>query len=535
MITVQNLALRFGSRTLFEDVNLKFTNGNCYGIIGANGAGKSSFIKLLSGELEASQGDISLPEGKRLAVLKQDHFAYNDYPVLKTVIMGFRRLFEVMEEKDAIYEKADFTDEDGIRVSELEEEFEDLGGWEAEAQAGSLLDGLGIDTSLHDKLMKDLEDNQKVRVLLSQALFGDPDILLLDEPTNHLDVQSVVWLEEFLYNFKNTVLVVSHDRHFLNRVCTHMVDIDYGKITMHVGNYDFWYQASQLAQKQLKDENKKKEEKAKELKEFIARFSSNASKARQATARKKMLDKLTIDDIKPSTRRYPYINFKPDREPGNDILAVEGLTLKQEGETLLNDISIRLRPEDKVAFVGPNSLATTRLFEVLAGNLEPDSGEIKWGITIQHAYFPKEHEEFFNDEMNLIDWLRQYSKEKEEGFIRGYLGRMLFSGDETLKKSSVLSGGEKVRCMFSRMMLSGANVLIMDEPTNHLDMESITALNNGLEEFKGVLLFTSHDHQLVQTVANRIIEIKKDGTIEDRLCSFDEYLDWKKNQAKQTA
>ena len=527
MIATSNLTLRYGKRVLFEDVNLKFSPGNCYGIIGANGAGKSTFLKILSGEIEQSAGEVIIPSTERLAVLKQNHFEFNDFQVLKTVIMGHKRLFDVMEEKDAIYSKEDFSDADGVRASELEEEFGDLNGYEAEAEAASMLSGLGIKEELHNKLMKDLGDAEKVRVLLAQALFGNPDTLLLDEPTNHLDVASINWLEEFLYEFNNTVLVVSHDRHFLNKVCTHIVDIDFSKMQQFVGNYDFWYHSSQLALKQKKDENKKKEDKAKELKEFIARFSSNASKAKQATSRKKQLEKLTLEDIKPSSRKYPYINFKSEREAGNDILNVEGLSLKIDGETLLDNISFRVNKGDKIAFVSPRGLAITSLFDILSGVRKPDSGEFKWGVTTTHSYFPKDHENFFDGDLNLVDWLRQYSEENEEGFIRGFLGRMLFSGDEALKKSNVLSGGEKVRCMLSRMMLSGANVIILDEPTNHLDLESITALNDGMVDFSGTIMFTSYDHQLTQTSANRVIEIDAQGVLTDRLSTYDEYLESK--------
>lgn len=528
MIGANNVSLRFGGRVLFEDVNVKFTEGNCYGIIGANGAGKSTFVKILSGEIEPQTGEIFLTPGQRLAVLKQNHFEYDECKVLDTVIMGYKRLYEVMQEKDAIYMKPDFNDEDGARAAELEGEFADMNGWEAESEAAGLLSGLGITEDLHDKLMNELEDTQKVRVLLAQALFGNPDVLLLDEPTNHLDLQSIAWLENFLYNFPNTVLVVSHDRHFLNKVCTHVADIDRQRIQLHVGNYDFWYKASQLALEQQRDSNKKKEDKIKELKTFIQRFSSNASKARQATARKKMIDKLTIDDIKPSSRKYPYIHFKPDREVGNDLLFVEGLGHSVDGEKLLDGLEFRIHKGEKVAFVGGGA-AKSALFRVLAEEEEPDEGSIKWGLTTSRAYFPKEHDEYFDTDLNLVDWLRQYAKEGEddENTLRGFLGRMLFSGDEALKKGRVLSGGEKVRCMFSRMMMSGANVLIFDEPTNHLDLESITALNNALQTFPGTVLFTSHDHELVQTVADRIIEIKPDGSIEDYPKTFDEYLELK--------
>ncbi|MCB1307696.1 MAG: ATP-binding cassette domain-containing protein [Leptospiraceae bacterium] len=532
MISVQNITLRYGQRALFEEVNLKFTPGNCYGIIGANGAGKSTFLKILSGEEDNHLGEVILPSDQRLAVLKQDHYAYNEYPVLKTVIMGYKRLYEIMEERDAIYAKSDFSDEDGVRASELEEEFSEMGGWEAEAEAASMLEGLGISQELHAKLVKDLNDTEKVRVLLAQALFGNPDVLLLDEPTNHLDVSSVMWLEDFLLDFKNTVIVVSHDRHFLNTVCTHIVDIDFGKMQMYVGNYDFWQQSSELALKQRKDDNRKKEDKIKELKEFIQRFSSNASKARQATSRKKLLDKIKPEEIRPSSRKYPYINFKPEREAGNDILFVENLSKTVDGELLFKDVSFHLKADDKVAVIGDNSNAITMLFKILMGEEQPDSGEVRWGVTITTAYFPKEHDAYFQSKLNLVDWLRQYSEEKEEGFIRGFLGRMLFSGEEALKECNVLSGGEKVRCMLSRMMLSGANVLLFDEPTNHLDLESITSLNNGMIDFPGALLFTSHDHQLTQTVANRVIEIGPDG-MADRMMRYDDYLEEKQRNAAE--
>ncbi len=524
MISTQGITLRYGKRALFEDVNIKFTPGNCYGLIGANGAGKSTFLKILSGEMEANSGEVIIEPGKRLAVLKQNHFEFDEFEVLKTVIMGHKRLYDIMEEKNALYLKEDFTDEDGIKAAELEGEFAELNGWEAEAQAGELLIGLGIHKDLHEKKMKDMSGNEKVRILLAQALFGNPDVLLLDEPTNHLDLESINWLENFLYNFESTVIVVSHDRHFLNKVCTHIADIDFGKIQLYVGNYDFWYESSQLALQLAKDANKKKEEKIKELQSFIARFSSNASKAKQATSRKKQLDKLTLDDIKPSTRRYPYIHFKPEREAGNILLEVNNLTKFIEGETVLNNITFTVNKGDKIAFVGSNELAKTTLFKIVMNELEADSGNYNWGITTSQAYFPKDNSTYFDGvDLNLVDWLRQYSKEKDETFIRGFLGRMLFSGEESQKKSSVLSGGEKVRCMLSKMMLSGANVLILDEPTNHLDLESITALNNGLIDFSGTLLFVSHDHQFVQTIANRIIEITPNGLI-DRQMSYDDYL-----------
>lgn len=524
MISTSGITLRFGKRALFEDVSIKFTPGNCYGLIGANGAGKSTFLKILAGEVEQSSGEVIITPGERLAVLKQDHFEFDEFEVLATVIMGHKRLFEIKEAKDALYAKPDFSDEDGMKAAELEGEFAELNGWEADSEAATLLTGLGIPVDVHYKKMKELSGKEKVRVLLAQALFGNPDILLLDEPTNHLDAQTINWLEHFLYNYKNTVIVISHDRHFLNKVCTHIADIDYGKIQLFVGNYDFWYESSQLAIKLLREANKKKEEKAEELKKFIERFSSNASKAKQATARKKQLEKLTLEDIRPSSRKYPFVDFKPDREAGNNLLSVEGLTKVVEGETVLDNLTFTIRTGDKVALVGPNELAKTTLFQVLMGELEADSGEYKWGVTTSQAYFPKENSKYFEVDLNLVDWLRQYSPDQDESFVRGFLGRMLFSGDEALKKASVLSGGEKVRCMLSRMMLSGANVLLFDEPTNHLDLESITALNNGLMNFKGTIIFTSHDHQFVETVANRIIEITPKGII-DKEMTYDEYLE----------
>lgn len=524
MISTTGLTLRFGSRALFSDVNIKFTPGNCYGLIGANGAGKSTFLKILSGEIEPTNGQVSITPGERLAVLKQNHFEFDEFEVLKTVIMGHRRLYEIMEEKDALYAKPDFSEEDGIKASELEGEFAELNGWQAEAEAGEMLIGLGIPTDLHDKKMSELDGSQKVRVLLAQALFGNPDILLLDEPTNHLDLESIAWLENFLYNYENTVIVVSHDRHFLNKVCTHIADIDFGKVQLYVGNYDFWYESSQLALKLAKDANKKKEEKIKELEAFIRRFSSNASKAKQATSRKKQLDKIALEDIRPSSRRYPYINFKPEREAGKDILTVKDVSKTVDGELVLNNISFTVNKGDKIALVGTNELAKTTLMQILMGELDADAGEYSWGVTTTQAYFPKDNASYFEDcDLNLVDWLRQYSHDQDETFVRGFLGRMLFSGEEALKKASVLSGGEKVRCMLSRMMLTGSNVLLFDEPTNHLDLESITALNNGLIEFSGTLLFTSHDHQFVQTVANRIIEITPQGLI-DKQVEYDEYL-----------
>ncbi|KMY44315.1 ABC transporter ATP-binding protein [Bacillus sp. FJAT-27916] len=526
MITVSNVGLRFGDRKLFEDVNIKFTPGNCYGLIGANGAGKSTFLKILSGDLEPQQGNVSLGPGERLAVLKQNHFEYEDTEVIQVVIMGHARLFEVMQEKDAIYMKADFTDEDGMRAAELEGEFAELNGWEAEPEAAILLKGLGIPEELHNKKMSELDGGEKVKVLLAQALFGQPDVLLLDEPTNHLDIKAIQWLEEFLINFENTVIVVSHDRHFLNKVCTHIADLDFGKIQLYVGNYDFWYESSQLAQKLTAESNKKKEEKIKELQAFVARFSANASKSKQATSRKKLLEKITLDDIKPSSRRYPYVHFTPDREIGNDLLRVEGLSKTIDGEKVLNNISFTMNKDDKIALLGANDNAKSTLFKILMGEMEADEGTFKWGITTSQSYFPKDNSEFFeNNDLTLVEWLRQFSPQDEsESFLRGFLGRMLFSGEEVMKKASVLSGGEKVRCMLSKMMLSGANVLLLDEPTNHLDLESITAVNNGLINFKGSMIFTSHDHQFIQTIANRIIEITPDGLI-DKQMTYDEYLE----------
>ena len=524
MISTSNIELQFGKRILFKDVSVKFTPGNCYGLIGANGAGKSTFLKVLSGEIEPTKGDVIITPGERLAVLKQNHYEFDEFPVLQTVIMGHSRLYEIMEEKDALYAKPDFSDEDGMRVSELECEFAELNGWDADTEAARLLNGLGISEDLHDKLMSELGGAEKVRVLLAQALFGNPDILLLDEPTNHLDIESINWLENFLYDFPNTVIVVSHDRHFLNQVCTHIADLDFEGLQLYVGNYDFWLESSQLALQLAKDANKKKEDKMKELQTFIQRFSANASKSKQATSRKKQLEKLTLDDIKPSSRRYPYIAFKPDREAGAQLLSVDGISVTIEGEKVLNDVSFLVAKGDKIAFVGPDSIAKTALFRVLAGELEPDQGEFKWGVTTTQAYFPKDNSAYFDDvTLNLVDWLRQFSRDQDETFIRGFLGRMLFSGEESQKEANVLSGGEKVRCMLSRMMVSGANVLILDEPTNHLDLETIIALNNGLTQFEGTMLFTSHDHQFVETIANRIIEITPNGVI-DRRMSYDEYL-----------
>lgn len=525
MISTSNLSLQFGKRVLFKEVNIKFTPGNCYGLIGANGTGKSTFLKILSGEIEPTKGEVVLTPGERLAVLQQDHFAFDEFPVLQTVIMGHSRLYAIMEEKDALYAKPDFSDADGMRVSELECEFAELNGWDAEPEAARLLNGLGIAEEMHTQKMADMSGTDKVRVLLAQALFGNPDILLLDEPTNHLDIDSIVWLENFLYDFPNTVIVVSHDRHFLNKVCTHIADIDYQNIEIYVGNYDFWLESSQLALQMAKDANKKKEDKIKELQTFIQRFSANASKSRQATSRKKQLEKLTLDDIKPSSRKYPYIAFKPDREAGAQLLNIENISKNIEGEQVLKDVSFMVNKGDKIAFVGPDGLAKTTLFKILMGEMEADSGEFKWGVTTSQAYFPKDNNDFFDDvDLNLVDWLRQFSRDQDETFIRGYLGRMLFSGEESQKEAKVLSGGEKVRCMLARMMLSGANVLLLDEPTNHLDLESITSLNNGLTAFDGTMLFVSHDHQFIQTIANRIIEITPNGLV-DRMMTYDEYLE----------
>ncbi len=523
MISTSNITLRFGKRTLFEEVSLKFTPGNCYGIIGANGSGKSTFIKILSGEIEPSSGEIAITPGDRLATLKQNQFEFDSFEVIRTVMIGHRRLYSIMEEKDALYAKPDFSDEDGLRVADLESEFAELNGWEAESEAASLLSGLGIADENHYKLMSELSGNEKVKVLLAQALFGNPDILLLDEPTNHLDIISIGWLEDFLEKFKNTVIVISHDRHFLNQVCTHIADIDYGKIQMYTGNYDFWLESSQLALKQAKDANKKIESKRAELQEFISRFSANASKSKQATSRKKQLENLTLEDIKPSSRKMPYVAFKPEREAGNNLLEIKNLSKSRADEVLINDVSIKVDRGDKIAFVGPNDQAKTFLFNILMEEEALDSGSFEWGITTKLAYFPKDNAHYFDVDLNLIDWLRQYSKEKEETYIRGFLGRMLFSGEESLKKANVLSGGERVRCMLAKMMLTGANVLLLDEPTNHLDLEAISALNNGLIDFKGTVLFVSHDHQFIQTIANRIIEIIPSGVI-DKSMSFDEYL-----------
>lgn len=524
MISVNNLSLRYGSQKLFEDVNLVFTPGNCYGVIGANGAGKSTFLKILSGDIEPNTGEVSMAPNIRMSVLKQDHFEYDNCQVLQTVIMGNKRLYEIMVEKDAIYSKEDFSDEDGIKASELEAEFTEMDGWSAESEASLLLQGLGISTDLHEKNVSDLTGNDKVKVLLAQALFGKPGILILDEPTNDLDVKSIKWLQGFLGDFEGTVIVVSHDRYFLNEVCTHMVDIDFGKIKMFVGNYDFWYESSQLALQMMKDQNKKKEDKIKELQSFIARFSANASKSKQATSRKKLLEKITLDDIVPSSRRYPFVGFTMEREVGNEILTVENLSKAVDGAKVLNDISFRVNKGDKIAFVG-DEIGITTLFRILMEEIEPDEGSFKWGQTITKSYFPKDNSKFFNDvDLTLVDWLRQYSIDQSEIYIRGFLGRMLFSGEEALKQAKVLSGGEKVRCMLSRMMLSNSNVLILDQPTNHLDLESITSVNNGLINFKSNILFTSHDHQFIQTIANRIIEIKPEGFI-DRSMTYEEYIE----------
>ncbi len=524
MISANNVTLRIGKKALFEDVNIKFTEGNCYGLIGANGAGKSTFLKILSGKLETTKGDVTITPGQRLSVLEQDHFKYDDCVVMDTVIMGNQRLYDIMKEKDAIYAKEDFSDEDGIRASELEAEFAEMDGWEAESNAAMLLNGLGIDTEFHYSVMKDLESNIKVKVLLAKALFGNPDILLLDEPTNHLDLDAIAWLEEFLIDFENTVIVVSHDRYFLNKVCTHTADIDYGKIQLYAGNYDFWYESSQLLIKQMKEANKKKEEKIKELQEFISRFSANASKSKQATSRKRALEKIELDEIKPSSRKYPYIDFRPEREIGNEVLTVEHLSKTINGEKVLDDISFVVGHDDKIAFVGGNEIAKTTLFQILVGEMEPDEGSYKWGVTTSQAYFPKDNTEEFDNDLTIVDWLTGYSPVKDVTYVRGFLGRMLFAGEDGVKKVKVLSGGEKVRCLLSKMMISGANCLVFDEPTNHLDMESITALNNGLIKFPGVALFSCHDHQFVQTTANRIMEILPNGSLIDKITTYDEYL-----------
>lgn len=524
MLNAVGVTLRFGKRVLFEDVNIKFNKGNCYGLIGANGAGKSTFLKVLSGEIEPSKGEVSKEKGERISVLKQDHFAFESFTVIDTVIMGNEELYRIMKEKEEIYSKPDFSEQDGMKVAKLEERFSELDGWNAESDAGILLNDLGINTQSHYKLMEELEPRDKVKVLLAQALFGNPDILLLDEPTNDLDLKSINWLEEFLINFENTVIVVSHDRYFLNKVCTYIADVDFGKIKVYPGNYDFWYESSQLALKQAKDINKKKEEKIKELQDFIARFSANASKSKQATSRKKSLEKIQLEEIKPSNRKYPYIDFKPDREAGKEVLTVKNISKTINGEKILDNISFTVKRDDKIAFLADNEIAKTVLFQIIAGELEPDEGELVWGTTISTTYFPKDNNYLFDQDMILVDWLRQYSKDPDETFVRGFLGRMLFSGEEALKKVKVLSGGEKVRCVFSKMMLSGANFLIFDEPTSHLDMESITSVNEGMKRFKGIILFTSHDHQLVQTVANRIIDVKNDKTI-DREVTYNQYLE----------
>ena len=525
MIQASNIALRFGKKALFEEVNVKFTEGNCYGLIGANGAGKSTFLKILSGEIEPTNGEIIITPGQRLSVLEQDHFKYDEFTVLDTVIMGNKRLYDIMKEKDAIYMKEDFSDEDGVRAAELESEFAEMDGWNAESDAAQLLNGLGVEPEFHYSVMSDLTGAQKVKVLLAKALFGNPDILLLDEPTNHLDLDAIGWLEEFLINFDNTVIVVSHDRYFLNKVCTHTADIDYGKIQLFAGNYDFWYESSQLIMKQRKEANKKKEEQIKELQDFISRFSANASKSKQATSRKRALEKIELDDIKPSSRKYPYIDFRPNREIGNEVLTVEGISKTIDGVKVLDNISFTLGREDKVAFVGANEAAKTVLFQILAGEMEPDEGSYKWGVTTSQSYFPKDNTAIFDNDLIIVDWLTQFSEIKDATYVRGFLGRMLFAGEDGVKKMKVLSGGEKVRVLLSRMMIEGSNVLIMDEPTDHLDMESITALNNGIIKFPGVLLFSSRDHQIVQTTANRFIEILPNGSIVDKVSSYDEYLE----------
>ena len=523
MISANNVTLRLGKRALFEDVNIKFTEGNCYGLIGANGAGKSTFLKILSGELEPTNGEVIMNDGERLSVLQQDHFKYDQYMVLDTVIMGNKRLYDIMKEKDAIYAKEDFTDEDGIRASELEAEFAEMDGWNAESDAATLLNGLGVDTDIHYKMMSELDGNLKVKVLLAQALFGNPDVLLLDEPTNHLDLDAIAWLEEFLINFENTVIVVSHDRYFLNKVCTHIADIDYAKIQLYAGNYDFWYESSQLMIKQMKEANRKKEEKIKELQEFIQRFSANASKSKQATSRKRALEKIQLDEIRPSSRKYPYIDFRPKREIGNEVLTVSNISKTIDGVKVLDNISFTVGHDDKIAFVGPNTIATTTLFRILAGEEEPDEGSYKWGVTTSQGYFPKDNTKEFDNDLVIADWLAQYSDDKDATYVRGFLGRMLFAGEDGVKKVKVLSGGEKVRCLLSKLMIMGSNVLILDEPTNHLDMESITALNNGLIKFPGVCLFACQDHQFVQTTANRIMELTNTGLI-DKQTTYDEYL-----------
>lgn len=533
MITVTNVSLNFSGQNLFSDVNLKFTPGNCYGVIGANGAGKSTFLKILSGELDSTTGEVSIDPNCRMSVLKQDHFAYDEYTVLDTIIMGNKRLYDIMKEKDALYEKEDFSDEDGIKAAELEAEFAEMDGWEADSNASKLMQGLGLDESIMYSQMADLGGNEKVKVLLAQALFGDPDIILLDEPTNHLDLQAIEWLEDFLLDYEGTVIVVSHDRYFLNVVCTHIVDIDYSKVKIYVGNYEFWYESSQMMERLIKQQNKKAEEKIKELQTFIQRFSANKSKSKQATSRKKMLDKLTVEELPASSRRYPFVGFDMDREAGRDLLTVDGLSKTVNGEKLLNNISFTLNHDDKIAIIGENEIAITALMQILAGEDEPDEGTVKWGVSTSRSYFPKDNSKYFDGcKLNLVDWLRQYSaagfETQNESYIRGFLGRMLFSGDDVFKQVNVLSGGEKVRCMLSRMMLYGSNVLILDQPTNHLDLESITAVNNGLKAFKGNVIFASHDHEFVNTVANRIIDIREDGTIVDRMCTFDEYIEMKR-------
>ena len=533
MITVTNVSLNFSGQNLFSDVNLKFTPGNCYGVIGANGAGKSTFLKILSGELDSTTGEVSIDPNCRMSVLKQDHFAYDEYTVLDTIIMGNKRLYDIMKEKDALYEKEDFSDEDGIKAAELEAEFAEMDGWEADSNASKLMQGLGLDESIMYSQMADLGGNEKVKVLLAQALFGDPDIILLDEPTNHLDLQAIEWLEDFLLDYEGTVIVVSHDRYFLNVVCTHIVDIDYSKVKMYVGNYEFWYESSQMMERLIKQQNKKAEEKIKELQTFIQRFSANKSKSKQATSRKKMLDKLTVEELPASSRRYPFVGFDMDREAGRDLLTVDGLSKTVNGEKLLNNISFTLNHDDKIAIIGENEIAITALMQILAGEDEPDEGTVKWGVSTSRSYFPKDNSKYFDGcELNLVDWLRQYSaagfETQNESYIRGFLGRMLFSGDDVFKQVNVLSGGEKVRCMLSRMMLYGSNILILDQPTNDLDLESITAVNNGLKAFKGNVIFASHDHEFVNTVANRIIDIREDGTIVDRMCTFDEYIEMKR-------
>ena len=524
MISANNVSLRYGKKILFEEVNIKFSPGNCYGLIGANGAGKSTFLKILSGELEPNKGDVTMDPGERLSVLKQDHFQYDDFTVLDTVIMGNKRLYDIMKEKDEIYAKEDFTDEDGEKAANLEAEFAEMNGWEAESDAATLLNGLGVETEYHYMMMRELEASVKVKVLLAQALFGNPDNLLLDEPTNHLDLDAIAWLEEFLINFDNTVIVVSHDRYFLNKVCTQIADLDYSKIQLYAGNYDFWYESSQLMIKQMKEANKKKEEKIKELQEFIQRFSANASKSKLATSRKRALEKIQLDDMKPSSRKYPYIDFRPNREIGNEVLTVEGISKTIDGVKVLDNISFTVGHDDKIAFVGPNTIATTTLFQILAGELEPDEGTYKWGVTTSQGYFPKDNTKEFDNDLIIVDWLTQFSEEKDATYVRGFLGRMLFAGEDGVKKVKVLSGGEKVRCLLSKLMIMGANCLILDEPTNHLDMESITALNNGVIKFPGVILFASQDHQFIQTTANRIMEITPNGLI-DKMTTYDEYLE----------